>query len=185
MAKTSSIERNKKRERLGKKFAARRAKLRLTSEEGSDQIVLTSAATPLSVEDLPPSQRPAGKVAKSGAKDKSGPILTPRVAALAIALVVAGGVALPAFTASGINGLVRNDCTLDNGLMFPLCAIRPISSMKNWIHENDESRQKARSTLSESISRFQLSLSLDLHGIATSIPSCAAGKSPRAITAPS
>ncbi|MEQ1617884.1 MAG: 30S ribosomal protein S14 [Terricaulis sp.] len=31
MAKTSSIERNKKRERLGKKFAARRAKLRAAS----------------------------------------------------------------------------------------------------------------------------------------------------------
>ena len=31
MAKTSSIERNKKRERLSKKFAARRAKLRATA----------------------------------------------------------------------------------------------------------------------------------------------------------
>jgi small subunit ribosomal protein S14 len=31
MAKTSSIERNKKRERLAKKYAARRAKLRATS----------------------------------------------------------------------------------------------------------------------------------------------------------
>ena len=31
MAKTSSIERNKKRERLAKKFAARRAKLRATA----------------------------------------------------------------------------------------------------------------------------------------------------------
>lgn len=87
----SEAERNPDKMRQDFIADARRAKLRLTSEEGSDQIVLTSAATPLSVEDLPPSQRPAGKVAKSGAKDKSAPILTPRVAALAIALVVAGG----------------------------------------------------------------------------------------------
>ena len=87
----SEAERNPDKMRQDFIADARRAKLRLTSEEGSDQIVLTSAATPLSVEDLPPSQRPAGKVAKSGAKDRSCPILTPRVAALAIALVVAGG----------------------------------------------------------------------------------------------
>ena len=71
---------------------ARRAKLRLTSEEGSDQIVLTSAAQPRSQSRicLPRNARPA-RSPNPAANDKSASILTPRVAALAIALVVAGG----------------------------------------------------------------------------------------------
>lgn len=92
-AEVPSAERNPEKVRQDFIAEARRAKLRLASEEGSDQIVLTNAsAAPPAAEDLPPSQRPVGKVVKSDTdKNRSNSILTPRAAALAIALVVAGG----------------------------------------------------------------------------------------------
>lgn len=72
---------------------ARRAKMRLASQDGDEEVILTTApAGSEAIEELPPSKRPVGKVAKNkAAPEKSGSILTPRVVALSLALAVASG----------------------------------------------------------------------------------------------
>lgn len=86
-------ERNTEKVRQDFIAEARRAKLRIASEAENGEVVITNAAVAPAIEDLPPSQRPAGKVKRQPtANDRSFlKSVPPRTIALALALVLAGG----------------------------------------------------------------------------------------------